>query len=104
MSDSIDLLEAVGRDASLRRLSPEDLARRLKAAGASDVLAEATAQCDASLLSQEFGARVMQQPNSYNSPFRDVPQPLKVPSPGEPEEENEDEGEQQGQARSAKVH
>lgn len=104
MSDSIDLLEAVGCDASLRRLSPEELARRLKDAGASDVLAAAAAQRDSAVLSAEFGIRVMGQPNSGNTPFREEPQPLKVPFPGETEEEGETDGEQQSLPASAKVH
>ncbi|QDE38258.1 hypothetical protein FIV34_03095 [Luteibacter pinisoli] len=104
MSDSIDLLEAVGRDASLRRLPPDELARRLKEAGASDVLASAAVQQDSAVLCEEFGARFMGQPNSGNLPFRDEPQPFKVPSPGETEEEGEQDGEQQSLPASSQVH
>ena len=55
MTDSIDLLEAVGRDASLRHLPPDELARRLKAAGASEELAGAVVERSSALLSKEFG-------------------------------------------------
>jgi hypothetical protein len=103
MSDSIDFLEAVGRDASLRRLSPDQLAQRLKEVGASDVLAAAAAQRNGRLLAQEFGVRVMHEPNGTITPFREVPQPLKVPSPGKEDEEDEGE-EQQGLPGSLEVH
>jgi hypothetical protein len=104
MSDSIDLLEAVGRDASLRRLAPEELGRRLKEAGASDVLASAAIQRDSGLLCEEFGVRFMGQPNHVNGGFTDKPAPLSVPAPGENEEEGEDEDEQQSLSGSANVH
>jgi hypothetical protein len=105
MSDSIDLLEAVGRDAALRRLSPEVLACRLKEAGATDVLASAARQRNSALLCEEFGVRVMGQPNSVNSPFHEEqPSPLKVPSPGNPEEDGDADGERNAQAAGAAVH
>jgi hypothetical protein len=94
MSDSIDFLEAIGRDASLRRLSPEALARRLKEVGASDVLANATVQRDSRLLCEEFGVRVMNIPNGIVTPFRETPEPLKVPSPDENEEQDDDDEQQ----------
>jgi hypothetical protein len=103
MSDSIDLLEAVGRDAALRRLSPEELACRLKEAGATDVLAAAAGQRNSALLCAEFGVRFMGQPNGINSPFHEEPSPLKVPFPGDTEEEGEQDGEQRAQRGNA-VH
>ena len=104
MSDSIDFLEAVGRDASLRRLPPDELARRLKEIGASDVLARAAERRDGRVLSEEFGIRVMHEPNGTITPFREMPTPLKVPSPGENEEEGEEDGPQQGSPVSSKAH
>jgi hypothetical protein len=104
MSDSIDLLEAVGRDASLRRLPGDELARRLKKAGASDVLASAAIQRNSAVLCEEFGVRVMGQPNSGNTPFREEPIPLKTPFPGEEEDEGEQGGEQHGSSNSSKAH
>lgn len=105
MSDSIDLLEAAGRDASLRRLPADELARKLKEAGASQVLAKATEQRDSTVLCEEFGVRFMGQPNHINGGYTDQPaQPLHVPAPGEDEEEGESEDEQQSLSRSAPVH
>ncbi|HEY4092109.1 MAG TPA: hypothetical protein VGN46_11380 [Luteibacter sp.] len=104
MSDSIDLLEAVGRDASLRRLPPDELARRLKEAGASDVLANAAGQRDSAVLCEEFGVRFMGAPNHGNGSYTDVPPPLSVPAPGDDEEEGEDDDEPQNLTGSAKVH
>jgi hypothetical protein len=40
MRDTIDLLEAIGRDARLRHASPDALAQALQAAGASAGLCE----------------------------------------------------------------
>jgi hypothetical protein len=71
MSDSIDLLEAVGRDASLRRLPPDELAARLLAAGGSDALAEAAATRDAHPLADEFGTRMMQTVHAGQGPYRE---------------------------------
>jgi hypothetical protein len=102
MSDSIDLLEAVGRDASLRRLPPDELASRLKEAGASEVLAAAASQRDSALLCAEFGTRVMGQPNLGNiAPAREQPAPLEVP--GE-DDDGESDDEQQGKSAATKVH
>jgi len=104
MSDSIDLLEAVGRDASLRRLPPDELARRLKAAGATEVLASAAAQRDSTLLGQEFGIRVMGKPNHGNGGYTDEPAPLHVPTPVDDEEESEADDEPQSFSHPADVH
>ncbi|UPG90884.1 hypothetical protein L2Y96_03660 [Luteibacter aegosomaticola] len=105
MSDSIDFLEAIGRDASLRRLRPDELARRLKEAGASDVLARAAEARDSNLLCEEFGVRVMYHPNGTDSPFREAPKPLKVPSPGEDQDdEGEDDAPQQSLPALERVH
>ncbi len=43
MSDTIDLLNAIGQDASLRHMPADELARVLEAAGASDALVAAVA-------------------------------------------------------------
>ncbi|WP_201314713.1 hypothetical protein [Dyella sp. EPa41] len=55
MADTIELLEAIGRNASLRRASPQALAAALEGAKASQALTAAAASGDASHLSQEFG-------------------------------------------------
>lgn len=59
MTDTIDLLEAIGRDASLRHASAEELTKILEEARASEGLAAAAASGDGTLLSGEFGSRHM---------------------------------------------
>ncbi|UPG95111.1 hypothetical protein [Luteibacter aegosomatissinici] len=105
MSDSIDLLEAVGGDASLRHLPPNELAIRLRAAGASEALACAAIQRDGGPLSKEFGTRVMQEPNSGHFPFRDAPTPpLQTPSQDEEEDADGSDGGQQALSAAANTH
>lgn len=57
MQDTIDLLEAIGSDASLRHASAEDLARVLEQADATPFLTEAAATGDRKVLAEEFGDR-----------------------------------------------
>jgi hypothetical protein len=64
MTDTIDLLEAIGRDASLRHASPEELGKTLEQARASAALTAAVASGDSSKLFQEFGQKTMNPPNS----------------------------------------
>lgn len=59
MSDTIDLLEAIGRDASLRHAAPEELMPMLEKEQASDALKAAVAAGDSSLLGNELGYRKM---------------------------------------------
>ncbi|NID14090.1 hypothetical protein [Luteibacter yeojuensis] len=60
MRDTVELLEAIGRDASLRHASPEALARALEAADASAGLLELAANGDGTALTQELGLTKMQ--------------------------------------------
>jgi len=55
MSNTIELLEVVGRDASLRHASGDDLAQALGGMGAGESLKQAAASGDRSHLVQEFG-------------------------------------------------
>jgi hypothetical protein len=55
MRDSVELLEAIGRDANLRRASPEVLARTLEATHASPGLIALVAHGDSSALASELG-------------------------------------------------
>ncbi|KJV37288.1 hypothetical protein [Luteibacter yeojuensis] len=90
MSDSIDLLEAVGRDASLRRLPPDLMASALREAGATDALAEAATTGDPRALAGEFGARSMMAAQTYQTPYRDIQAPFREDEEGEGEREGED--------------
>lgn len=68
MSDSIDLLDAIGNDASLRHASSEDLAQMLERAGASDALKAAAAHGSRDPLAVELGAQENHPPQIINSP------------------------------------
>jgi hypothetical protein len=59
MSDTIDLLEAIGKNATLRHASAEELAQALGQAEASDALKAAVMSGDSSLLSAELGHKPM---------------------------------------------
>ncbi|HVI55703.1 MAG TPA: hypothetical protein VM621_11730 [Luteibacter sp.] len=55
MRDTVELLEAIGRDAKLRHASPEELARALEAEKASAGLRELVASGDSAALTEELG-------------------------------------------------
>jgi hypothetical protein len=55
MRDTVELLESIGRDANLRRASPEVLARALEATQASPGLLELVAHGDNTILASELG-------------------------------------------------
>jgi len=55
MRDTVELLEAIGRDATLRHASPEELARALEDADASAGLRELAAHGDDTILTEELG-------------------------------------------------
>lgn len=68
MSDTIELLEAIGRDASLRHASSEHLANVLQESQASESLTAAVASGDSSLLSEELGHKHMDLPQIVQTP------------------------------------
>lgn len=71
MMDTIDLLEAIGSDASLRHLSGDELARRLEDMPASDALKNAAAKGESSALFAELGAEKQEPPQVIQiDPFR----------------------------------
>jgi hypothetical protein len=81
MKDTIELLEAIGQDASLRHASAEELAHVLAQARASEALTAAVTQGDRSLLAAELG----HAPN-------EAPQVIQTPgTEEEPEQEDEEE-------------
>lgn len=57
MTDTIELLEAIGRDASLRHAPAQVLSKIVAEAHASDALTKTVASGDSSWLSAEFGQR-----------------------------------------------
>jgi hypothetical protein len=82
MTDTIDLLEAIGKDASLRHASTEELTIVLEQARASDALTAAVTQGDSTLLFEEFGRMQHAPPQSTQSP---TPTPLPEDEPEEDE-------------------
>lgn len=59
MSDTIELLEAIGRDASLRHASAQVLSKVIAQAHATEAFTKTVASGDSSWLSAEFGQRPM---------------------------------------------
>lgn len=68
MSDTLELLEAIGRDASLRHASSEELSGILRQAKASEALTAAVSSGDRAPLAAEFGHNANYQPQSTQSP------------------------------------
>ena len=64
MTDTIDLLEAIGSDASLRHASAEELTKALEQVQASEALTAAVASGDHAQLSKELGNKPMKAPQS----------------------------------------
>jgi hypothetical protein len=75
MTDTIELLETIGQDASLRHASAEELALVLEQAQASEALTAAVASGDSSRLWTEFGHKPMQTPQSTLGPAHEEDQP-----------------------------
>lgn len=83
MTDTIDLLEAIGADATLRHASTEELTIVLEQAQASDALTAAVTQGDSTLLFEEFGRMQHQPPQSTQTPSP-TPAPEDEPEEDEP--------------------
>jgi hypothetical protein len=75
MSDPIELLEVIGRDASLRHASVEELTKVLEQAQASEALTAAVASGDSMRLSQEFGHKPMNPPQVIQIPGHEEDEP-----------------------------
>lgn len=78
--DTIDLLEAIGSDASLRHLPGDELARKLEESQASDALKSAAANGDRAPLKVELGREVQQPPQSTQFPAEEEPEEEDVPT------------------------
>jgi hypothetical protein len=69
MSDTVELLETIGRDASLRWASPDDLMRALDELNASEGLRVAVASGEKGSLLQELGQAGKENPVvNHNTP------------------------------------
>ncbi|APG03889.1 hypothetical protein BJI69_08205 [Luteibacter rhizovicinus DSM 16549] len=67
MLDTLEMLEAIGSDASLRYASTVELTTVLERGKASEAFTAAVASGDASRLDEEFGYRKMYQPQATQS-------------------------------------
>jgi hypothetical protein len=85
MSDTIELLNTIGRDASLRHASTEHLTNMLEQAQASEALTAAAAHGDSTLLFAELGQKNNEPPQSTQSPSHE-----------EEDEQSEDDSESEG--------
>lgn len=75
MPDTIELLEAIGQDASLRFAPSEELVSTLEDAGASEALRTAAATGDRGALTKELGPRPNQPPQIINAPGHEEDEP-----------------------------
>ena len=66
MTDTIKLLETIGKDASLRYAPAETLAQTLADLGANQGLKRAASTGDSSHLSEELGHKVLCNPQTIN--------------------------------------
>jgi hypothetical protein len=66
MSKTIELLETIGRDASLRHASGEDLSQALTGLQASEALKQAAISGDDGHLVKELGHKDVKVPNHVN--------------------------------------
>lgn len=84
MSDTLDLLEVIGRDASLRHASKEELTKILVHTHASEVLTAAVASGDSSMLFREFA--YMHTQGNLTPAHEEDPHEESPLGPSEPEE------------------
>lgn len=101
MQDTIDLLEAIGSDASLRHASSDELTKILEQTAAPEALTAAVASGDRASLAGEFGKGPMYSTQVSQGTFREeeeegegdeqkpgqedeTPKPAPVPDPGAP--------------------
>jgi hypothetical protein len=75
MSDTIELLETIGNDASLRHAPKDDLATRLERMGASAALMTAASSGDGKALYAELGHVPMQHPQITHAPGHEDDEP-----------------------------
>jgi len=87
MTDTMDWLEAIGQDASLRHATADDLTTMLEGAEASEALLAAVASGDSAWLAQEFGCAVMHASQSSQTfPDEEDPEREEEGDPLEPGE------------------
>jgi hypothetical protein len=75
MTDTIEWLETIGKNAALRHASAEELAHTLAQTDASDALKAAAIGGDSSLLAAELGPKPMRVDHHSNAPGHEEEQP-----------------------------
>jgi hypothetical protein len=75
MSDTIDLLETIGKNAHLRHASADALADTLEQEDASDALKAAVIAGDSGLLAAEFGHKPLRVDQHVNGPGHEEEDP-----------------------------
>lgn len=90
MTDTIKLLETIGKDASLRHMSNQDLSGALDTLDASETLKAASASGDSGILRQELNGGWLNSSNHPTNANITVPEVPEIP---EEEEEEEDDDE-----------
>lgn len=84
MTDTLDWLETIGRDAALQGLSPAALGTLLREAHASPALLRAVAEGSGEALRQEFGIQQVPHTVQTDEPgFGDEPDGAEEPAPDE---------------------
>jgi hypothetical protein len=85
MTDTIDWLESIGSDATLRHASTEELTSLLEQAEASAALIAAVVSGDGSQLPTEFGQTPNRAPQAVQNPAHEEEEegeePLDAPAP-----------------------
>jgi hypothetical protein len=91
MTDTIELLETIGKDAKLRCAPSEELARTLELRGASDALKAAVISEDSSHLSAEFGHKPQKVDHNTTGPAHeeesDDDNGKHIPPPSKPDQD-----------------
>jgi hypothetical protein len=85
MADTLELLESIGQDATMRHASAEELSNLLELAQASEALTAAATSGDVSLLLKELGLTPNLSPQVTQNPGHEEEEeeeePLEAPAP-----------------------
>jgi len=90
MTDTLELLETIGKDASLRHASGEEMAQALVRLGASEAFTRAAVSGDSSHLKQDLGPERFEMLNNAPTVSQTVPD----------EEEGDDDDEPGGETEA----
>lgn len=83
MTDTIELLETIGKNASLRHAATDELAYALERADASEALMAAALAGDSALLAVELGQKPMKVNHDVHAPGHEE-EPEQAPGEADP--------------------